>query len=357
MLYDGRFGSQQYNVAAMLRERRESGLDSGHIDGAPVNSPAKKQARQAPKRDRRNGEPVPRLTQLEERFHKKEPSLNANRRNLVRRIADDAEETYFLSSRELAKRYKVDVGTIVRTIQALGYRHYADFISDLRAHFVSRLNPYTAMKTATRKRRLSVPDHVRDCVDLAANNLSALQSELDPRQLMELARRISRARRIVIVGVDLATALAYYFSYLLVAYGFDAEAPVGSSTQLSQKISVLEPTDLLIAVSFGRCLRITVDAAIRARELGVPTFGITDSNSSPIARFCDSALITPIASTELSVSYVAPMSAIEAVLTACAYLNPRRTLTILKRKEEEEQQSRWYSADDGERRGERRRKK
>ena len=107
---------------------------------------------------------------------------------------------------------------------------------------------------------------------------------------------------------------------------------------------------LFRSISFGRCLRLTVDAATRASELGVPTFGITDSNSSPIARSCDSALITPIASTELSVSYVAPMSAIEAVLTACAYSNPRRTLTILKRKEEEEQQSRWYSADDGERR-------
>ena len=309
-----------------------------------------KRTRPSPARNSRDGDVDSRGTQLEERLKKKDGSLSPNRRQLVRRIADEAEETYFLSSRELAKRYKVDVGTIVRTIQAAGYRHYADFISDLRAHFVSRLNPYTAMKTATRKRRFSVPDHVRDCVELAANNLSALQSELDPKQLMELARRINRARRIVIVGVDLATALAYYFAYLLVAYGFDAEAPLGSGTQLNQKVSVLEPSDLLIAISFGRCLRITVDAALHARELGVPTFGITDSTGSPIARFCDSSLITPIASTELSVSYVAPMSAIEAVLTACAYSKPRRTLNILKRKEDEEQHSRWYSPGDGERR-------
>jgi DNA-binding MurR/RpiR family transcriptional regulator len=315
----------------------------------PVASSIKTRTRNAVARNGRNDDLSPRSTQLEERLDRKESSLSLNRRQLVRRIADEAEETYFLSSRELAKRYKVDVGTIVRTIQALGYRHYADFISDLRAHFVSRLNPYTAMKTATRKGRRSVPDHVRDCVDLAANNLSALQSELDPKQLMELARRISRARRIVIVGVDLAAALAYYFSYLLVAFGFDAEAPAGSVTQINQKIAVLAQADLLIAISFGRCLRTTVDAAIRAHRRGVPTFGITDSNRSPIARFCDTSLITPIASTELSVTYVAPMSAIEAVLTACAYLNPRRTLNVLKRKEDEDRKTRWYSSDEEDR--------
>ncbi|MGH9684225.1 MAG: hypothetical protein ACRD4S_11525 [Candidatus Acidiferrales bacterium] len=56
----------------------------------------------------------------------------------------------------------------------------------------------------------------------------------------------------------------------------------------------------------------------------------------------------PTASAELSVSYVAPVSAIEAVLTACAYLNPKRTLALLKHKEEEEQgpNSRWYSSPD-----------
>jgi DNA-binding MurR/RpiR family transcriptional regulator len=298
----------------------------------------------------RHGDVVNRTTSLEENLDRAASGLSSNRRQLVRRIAEEAEETYFLSSRELAKRYKVDVGTIVRTIQALGYKKYADFISDLRAHFVVRINPYTIMQAATRKGRRSVPDHIRECVELGANNLGALQSELDTKRVIDLAKQIRRARRIVIIGVDLAATLSYYFSYLLVAYGgFDAESPVGSATHVNQKVNLLGEKDLLIAISFGRCLRTTVDVAIHARKRGVMTFGITDSNRSPIARFCDSYLIMPTASTELSVSYVAPISAIEAVLTACAYLNPERTLAVLKRKEEEEQHTRWYSPDDEDR--------
>jgi DNA-binding MurR/RpiR family transcriptional regulator len=310
------------------------------------NSAAKRtRLRSAPK----NGGPrTPRSagTALENNFDRAMHALSSSRRELIQKILDDSHDTYFLSSRGLAKRYKVDVGTIVRTIQALGYRRYADFVSDLRGHFVLRINPYTVFKGASSHGRRSVSDHVRGCVEVGANNLNALRSALDIKGVAELARRIDRARRILVIGVDLASTLAYYFSYMLVAYGgYDAEAPTGSAAHIAQKINLLGPRDLLIAISFGRCLQTTVDAAIQARRRGVSTFGITDANRTPIARFCDATLVTPVASAELSVCYVAPLSAIEAVLTACAYLNPKRTLEVLKRKEDEEGQlrSRWYS--------------
>ncbi|HEV2617226.1 MAG TPA: MurR/RpiR family transcriptional regulator [Candidatus Acidoferrales bacterium] len=312
-----------------------------------MTSSARKQSLSSALPNGQVGEDWSRITALEENFDRASGTLSASRKNLVEKILQDSDETYFLSSRELAKRYGVNVGTVVRTTQALGYRRYADFISDLRAHFVVRINPYTVMKAATVRGRRRVSDHIRGCIDLGANNLSALRAELDPKKVIELAKRINRARRIVVIGVDLAATLSHYFSYLLVAYGgFDAEAPVGSSAHLMQKINLLGSKDLLIAISFGRCLRDTVEGAVHGGKRGVPTFGITDSNRSPIARFCDSCLIVPTASAELSVSYVAPASVIEAVLTACAYLNPKRTLAVLKHKDEEERQpnSRWYDA-------------
>jgi len=60
-------------------------------------------------------------TSLEARFAREDGNLSASRKKLMRLILDNPEDTYFLSSRELAKRYKVDAATIVRTIQALGY--------------------------------------------------------------------------------------------------------------------------------------------------------------------------------------------------------------------------------------------
>jgi DNA-binding MurR/RpiR family transcriptional regulator len=65
---------------------------------------------------RPNDERKPWLTALEARFAQAEPNLSASRQELLRKILDHAEETYFLSSRALAKRYDLDPTTIVRTV-------------------------------------------------------------------------------------------------------------------------------------------------------------------------------------------------------------------------------------------------
>src|SRR5256885_17074051 len=119
------------------------------------------------------------MSPLENRFAKLELNLNSSRRRLLRQILDNSEDAYFLSSRELAKRYEVDTATIVRTIQALGYKRYADFLADLRSHFVSRITPYSLMKTATRERR-GLAERVNRSLEMESRNLDALRSSLHP---------------------------------------------------------------------------------------------------------------------------------------------------------------------------------
>jgi len=279
---------------------------------------------------------------LEVRFAKALVQLNPSRRQLIRAILDNPEETCFLSSRELARRYNVDAATIIRTIQALGYKKYAGFAADLRTHFMTRVTPYTVMKAAAREKK-SLTDHVSHSVDRDAENLGVLRSTLDTIRIVELAKLIHRSRRILVVGVDLAASIAWFMAYGLTPLGFDAEAPVGSAGNLQHKVDLLTDKDLLVAISFGRCLRETVESAIRARERGVPAFGITDSDTSPLARHCDSYLIASIASPSITGSYVAPMALINSILVACAHIKPSRSLALLRKSEKEyESGARWY---------------
>src|SRR6266496_4755873 len=227
---------------------------------------------------------------LEARFAKARNQLNARRQRLVRAILDSADETCFLSSREMAKRYHVDATTILRTTQVLGYGSFADFAADLRQHFVARITPYAALKAATREKR-SITDHIDHSLDKALDNLNVLKSDMDRQRVIELAKLIKRSRHVLVVGLDFASSLSYYLAYGLLALGFDAEAPIGSSGNLQYKVEVLTAKDVLVAISFGQCLRDTVDSVLRARKQGVPTFGITDSETSPIARYCDAHLI------------------------------------------------------------------
>src|SRR5512134_1943681 len=78
-------------------------------------------------------------TAIETRFAEAQFRLGPHRQQLIRAIVDHCEETCFLSSRELAKRYDVDAATVVRTVQALGYKGFGDFAKDLRQHLMTRI--------------------------------------------------------------------------------------------------------------------------------------------------------------------------------------------------------------------------
>ncbi|HEU0253486.1 MAG TPA: MurR/RpiR family transcriptional regulator [Pyrinomonadaceae bacterium] len=277
---------------------------------------------------------------LEVRFA--ESPLSGSRRQLIREILDNHEQTFFLSSREMAKRYNVDAATIVRSVQALGYERYADFAADLRQHFVDHITPYTVLKAATQQKR-SVIDQVQHCLERDVESLSVLRSSLEANRAVELAKRIHGASRILVVGVDLAASLAWFLAYGLTPLGFDAEAPVGSTGNLQHKIDLLTEKDLMIAISFGRCLRETVEAVQRAHGRGVPTFGITDSSTTPIAVHCDDYILASTSSPSFTGSYVAPMGLLNTVIVACAHLRPKRALAMLSRTEQEYRTgTRWY---------------
>jgi DNA-binding MurR/RpiR family transcriptional regulator len=280
------------------------------------------------------------LTSLEVRFARS--PLSGSRRRLIREILDKHEETFFLSSRELAKRYNVDAATIVRTIQALGYERFADFAADLRQHFVNHITPYTVLKAATQEKR-SVTQQIQHCLERDVESLSVLRSSLEAGRAVDLAKRIHGARNILVVGVDLAASLAWFLAYGLIPLGFAAEAPVGSTGNLQHKIDLLTSKDLLVAISFGKCLRETVEAVDRAGGRGIPTFGITDSDTTPIALHCDEYLLTPTSSPSFTGSYVAPMALLNTIIVACAHLRPKRALAMLSRTEQEYRTGRrWY---------------
>ena len=286
-------------------------------------------------------------THLEARFLDAKRHLSSSRQRLLNQILEEADKTFFLSSREMANRYGVDAATIVRTIQAMGYQKFADFSRDLRNHFVTQITPYTSMRAATQKSK-SVSDYVHQSIEKDLENLNQLKTSLDIDKVIELAKQIHVTRRIIIVGIDFAASLASSLAYGLVRLGCDAEAPTGTSGSVQNKLSIMTGKDLLVAISFGKCLRETVEAVKRARRREVPTFGITDSDKTPIARFCDQYLITPTGRSSFIDSYVAPVAAINSILIACAHTQPKRALKMLEQFDKESSSAaRWYEENAG----------
>src|SRR5215475_16173631 len=83
--------------------------------------------------------------------------------------------------------------------------------------------------------------------------------------------------------------------------------------------------DVVIAISFRRGLRQTVEGLRQARENGAYCVGITNTLVSPIGQFAHESFLTPIHTPSFGSSYVAPMGLFNAIVFACANYRRGRT--------------------------------
>ena len=290
---------------------------------------------------------------LMQRLREAHRTLSGGRRRLMDGILENLDETVFLSSRELAARFKTDPATVVRTAQALGYPQFADFARELREHFLTRVNPYRVLAAEAFDEQ--GPDyHVRRSLHRDLQNLQQLQGALDPAAVTAIGHRLRRCRQILVVAGDIEHNFARFLAYALSAIGMTAMAPEGEGLTL-QRQRALGADDGVIAITFRRCLRVPVEALREARARGAFALAITDAETTPAARHADRVLLAPIEGESYASSYVAPMAAINALLVACSHADAKRSLEFLKPTEAEYGVGlRWYQDAVAPRRGARR---
>lgn len=288
---------------------------------------------------RQSGPPQPAAPSLAERIE----LLSSKRQEIIRPILEHPREFVLLSVRAMAKRLHTDPATIVRIVRGLGFASYRDFqrhLHDLSIAFATSLD---TMQTAGRVTATSMPAFVRESLEQDLRNLHGLKNSLDAQRLVALAKRFYEARRIVLLAGDLAAFLADYLEYQITLLGL----PVFTATsagRISHLVRTVNQLDLVIAISFRRGLRQTVEGVHLARVRNAYCVGITDTYVSPLARECDEVFLAAVESTSFGASYAAPVALINAILAACGQYRRPQTMAILKEIVEEQRKGfRWYT--------------
>jgi DNA-binding MurR/RpiR family transcriptional regulator len=246
-----------------------------------------------------------------------------------------------LSVRAMAVHLQTDPATIVRIVRGLGFGSYREFQRHLHEVSLAYATSLDTMQSGGSDG--SMPSHVRDSIEQDLRNLHGLKNSLDAHRLVALAKRFYEARRIVLVANDLAAALALYLEYQLCVLGL----PVFSGTSAGRILHLIRSVnkkDLVVAISFRRGLRQTIEGAEQARGHGAYCVGIADTYVSPLARVCDEMFLASIESTSFGASYAAPIALADAILAAVGQYRRPRTLAMAKEIAEEQRKGvRWYN--------------
>jgi RpiR family transcriptional regulator, carbohydrate utilization regulator len=276
--------------------------------------------------------------QLAERIER----LNSKRQEIIRPILEQPREYVLLSVRALAQRLGTDPATIVRVVRGLGFETYKDFQKHLHELSLAFATSLDTMQTPPKSG--GMPMYVREALEQDLKNVQGLKNSMDAKRLAALAKRIYSARRILLLAGDMASFLANYFEYQLSLIGLPVFAAV-SGGRITHLVRNAQKQDLIIAISFRRGLRQTVEGAQQARARGAYCVGIADTYLSPLARECDEVFLASVESTSFGASYTAPIALINAMVAACGQYRRAQTLSIVKEMAEEQRKGfRWYSA-------------
>lgn len=267
--------------------------------------------------------------------------LSTKRQEIVRPIVEHPRDYVLLSVRAMAQRLNTDPATIVRIVRGLGFDGYRQFQKHLHELSLAFATSADTMQEAGRD--TSMPALVRNSLEQDIKNLRGLKHSLDPGRLVALAKRIHSARRIIVLAGDLAVYLGQYLEYQMSLLGVPIFA-AASAGRVAHLVRPLGKQDVVIAITFRRGLRQTVEGTRQARSRGAYCVGITDTYLSPLARECDEVLLASIESTSFAASYAAPVALLNAMLAACGQVRRPQTLAMLKEISEEQKKGfRWYS--------------
>ena len=225
------------------------------------------------------------------------------------RIIDHLLRTYpnciMKNASEIAKELKVNVSTVTRFFQKIGYKSIREAQSEFKADFEfisSPLDRHRQGMPETDLENIYNKAYEADLLNLKNTFAGLRQNDLD--ELIELLA--GKPKKITIVSEKSKTlALAYYFYSQLRFLLPDVQLLEFDKISVAQSLADVKPGDCLIVFSFRRYIQLHRQIVKLVKQAKGKVVAITDSPLSPIAKKADIVLLAETNSVSPFDSYTA----------------------------------------------------
>ncbi|MBN6039454.1 MurR/RpiR family transcriptional regulator [Amycolatopsis sp. 195334CR] len=226
----------------------------------------------------------------------------------------------FGSTGELAQLAGVNVATVTRTAQALGFAGWPALQQELRARYLSSLS---APQVAEEHNGVGSPASASLRRDL--DSLALLNRRFDEEAIKAVASSIAAARRTVVIADGSYAAVGIAFAHNARLAGYDVQAVTAGDAELANHTAKLSSEDVLVAISFWRLYESTVLAADEAKRRGAKVLAVTDAASPALAGAADQVLMVPAEGVTFFPSLTAGMALVQAIVAQLAAVDAART--------------------------------
>lgn len=225
----------------------------------------------------------------------------------------------YSSAAETAELAGVNVATVSRTAQALGFSGWSDLQQELRARYLSSLSAPEVAAAQQTEGELGGASLRRDL-----DSLALLNRRFDEQLIRTIAEAIARARRVVIVANGSYYSVGSALGHNVQLAGYEATV-VHDDAELANAVSRTEPGDVLIAISFWRLYQSTVTAAEEAHARGARVFALTDAASPALTAASEEVVLIPAEGVAFFPSLVPGLAVAQAIAAQLSAVDPERT--------------------------------
>ena len=266
------------------------------------------------------------------RLRARQADLSPGQRRVAEHLIAHAEDVAFQSAAEVAAAAGVSESLVVRFAAALGYRGYPGLVRELQGRVRARASLPERLRR--RPAELGADTPAQDVwAAVAAQdqaNLAATLEDATSSPLEEVVGALLGARTIFVVGLRGSAHLAGLFGLLLDKAGADARVHTSGDVTLFDRLRSMGEQDVLVAFSFARYTRRTIEALRLARGRGATAVAITDALTAPAVAEANLSLHVQVASASFQHSYAAVVSLLNALVVAWTLRAPERTLASLE---------------------------
>ena len=232
-------------------------------------------------------------------------------------ILENYDKAAFMTASKLGKLVGVSESTVVRFASVLGYDGYPSMQRALQEMIRSRLTSTQRIQQAGEL--LDQQDVLGAVLNSDMENLREMEAQADRQGFAAVVERIRNARHIYILGVRSSSFVAGYLNfYMHLMFENVTLVQSNAAGEILEQLFRIGPEDVLIAITFPRYSKVTINTVKFARDRGAAIVAVTDNDLSPIYQMADAALLAPCEMISFVDSMVAPVSILNALLVALA---------------------------------------
>ena len=242
-------------------------------------------------------------------------TFSKRQRAIAAYIMENYDKAAFMTASRLGKTINVSESTVVRFAAELGYEGYPEMQRALQEMIRNKLTSIQRIEVSND--RLGSGDILAATMQSDIEKLRTSLEAVDRESFHAAVETIVRAKRIYILGLRSATALAGFLDFYLNLL-FDDVVLIhsNSASEMFEQVMHIGDGDVLIGISFPRYSSATVNVMKFASDRGAEVLAITDSETSPLCGIAHTALLAKSGMMSFIDSLVAPLSLINALIVA-----------------------------------------